>query len=74
MHGLDPQQPFTVVACNSSDVAVCAYNVQEADRLFVQAKFSTQQSELSSENRDLLAVLTALQHKVEALAHSDAAA
>ena len=60
----------TIVASDASNVAACAYDVENANGLFVQAQFSTQEKALSSGHRELLAVLAALRAGHRDLRHT----
>ena len=54
-----------IVAGDASDKAVCAYGVSGIPDLFLQAKLSQEESQLSSGHRELLTVKYALQHKAD---------
>ena len=59
-----------IIASDASNVAACAYDVSRANGLFVQTEFTEQQGQMSSGQRELLAVLSALRSGADKLRHS----
>ena len=63
IHGWKYQEKEQIVAGDASDKAVCAYGVRDLPDLFLQARLSSRESELSSGHRELLTVKKTLQAK-----------
>ena len=61
-----------IIASDASNVASCAYDVAQASGLYVQNEFTTEQSNMSSGVRELLAVLAALRAGARKIKHAGA--